>query len=59
MRSGVGVREKMSDRVDRKVLRWCRHVERRLTQRVHESEMEVMNKDFNLFLPNKTSSSIK
>ena len=40
----VGVDEKLSERVDRKVLKWYGHVERmsgeRLTKRVYRSEVE-------------------
>ena len=43
VRERVGVTEKMSKRVDRKVLKWFRHVERmgdeRLTNKVYKSEM--------------------
>merc|ERR1711905_52257 len=44
VRERVGVPEKMSNRVDRKVLKWFGHVERmggeRLTKRVYMSEVE-------------------
>ena len=46
MRCRVGVREKRTDGVDRKVLKWFGYVERmsgdlkRFTKRVYESEVE-------------------
>ena len=44
VRERVGVDEKLSERVDRKVLKWYGHVERmsgeRLTKRVYRSEVE-------------------
>ena len=44
MRHTVGAGEKLSERVDSKILKWFGHMERmnaeRLTKRVHDSELE-------------------
>ena len=60
MRRKIGVRKKMSERVDRKFLKWFGHVERasgeRLNKKVYGSEEELEEIEEGLSLRDWTKS---